>query len=209
MANSSEIFEKYTSGALNKPKIDKTGKDWIVEWIRSLAITSIWSYLFYIFLFSDQTVVSFLKIFDITNTEPWLIVLKCLSFLMFPIVFVIAIIFIIRTITTLSFFIFTDMKATDLKVTESEVRVYLYNGKTDIFSNQDIESISVLYNYRGVYVNSRNKKCSYTLPVEPAFIEQKIDLLRGFSKEVSSLESKEGNIRYVRYTINNKMQNQL
>lgn len=97
---------------------------------------------------------------------------------------------------------FPDVKAVNIETSEKNVILFLENGKTDSFSIENIQSIVLTYNYRGLYINSLNKKNSYSLPIEPIDIEQKIDVLTSLKKEVFFLESKEGNIRSVRYTKN-------
>ena len=142
--------------------------------------------------------------------EPWgirvpsilFIVQKMLAFLFFPIVALMIIIFIVRTLGIASSFMFPDVKAVNIETSEKNVILFLENGKTDSFSIENIQSIVLTYNYRGLYINSLNKKNSYSLPIEPIDIEQKIDVLTSLKKEVFFLESKEGNIRSVRYTKN-------
>ncbi|OHA21575.1 MAG: hypothetical protein A2W52_01885 [Candidatus Taylorbacteria bacterium RIFCSPHIGHO2_02_49_25] len=131
-----------------------------------------------------------------------LIVQKMLAFLFFPIVALMIIIFIVRTLGIASSFMFPDVKAVNIETSEKNVILFLENGKTDSFSIENIQSIVLTYNYRGLYINSLNKKNSYSLPIEPIDIEQKIDVLTSLKKEVFFLESKEGNIRSVRYTKN-------
>src|SRR3989338_2885092 len=131
-------LEKNISGLTEKPKIDKTTKDWVSEWFTSL-IRARKTPLILIGLFTGSFSLYFLEPFGITVS---------------PILPVIIFLFAVRAIALISHFIFTDIVAMSIETTERGITVVLKKGKKDTFPIKNIESILLLYNYRGVYINS-------------------------------------------------------
>lgn len=201
MENLRKNIEGYISGASDKPKIEKTTKDWISEWFSSLLHTRK-AGLTFIGLFTGSFVLYFLEPWGIAVPPILFIIQKMLAVLLFPIVSLMIFIFVIRTLGLASSFILPDIKAINIESSEKDITVFLENGKTDVFLIENIQSIILTYNFRGVYINYLNKKNVYTLSIEPVEIEKIIDVLGLPKKDVFFIDSKEGKIRSVRYTKN-------
>jgi hypothetical protein len=189
-------IESYISGSIDKKKIDKTKADWVREWFKSLfAFKNFAGLLFTLFY---GVVVIDLIFIKIPVPEVVRIILTGFAFIGFPILFLILVIFLIRTVSVAHMFMYPEIKAIDFEVERDKITFIREDGKRDSHSFDNIRNITLIYNWRGIHVHAE-KTIQYSLNLEPKDIEKMLNGQKYFLKQIFFLMSKEGYIRTVWY----------
>ena len=95
-------------------------------------------------------------------------------------------------------FLYPEIKATDFRLKKDRIIFTKENGEVDSYIFFDIRNLTINYQWRGIHVRAQ-KTVQYSLPFEPKIIEQKLDSQKYFYKQITFMNSKEGNIRTVWY----------
>lgn len=189
-----EKIENYLGGSIDKPNIDKTGFDFLKEWFNSfLTVRKL------IFLIIGLLGAKYVVDFFVAEFQLPIIIQKGLGVLLFPLVVVAVIIFIVRTIGLLMTLLLPDIKATDFIIDGSIITFFRSDGKKDIYALNETHNFILTCNFRGILIHATKRKETYSLMLDLKEIETKLDILSNFHKQVTFIQSREGNIRTVWY----------
>lgn len=189
-----EKIEEYLSGSINKPKIDKTRVDFLKEWFNSL-LTVRRLILLIVALFGAKYALDF---FVVKLSLP-VIFQKGLGFILFPLIVVAIIIFVARTIGLILTFLFPDIKGRDFFINNGVITFLRENGGKDEYKLSEVKNFILTYNFRGLLIRTIRGAKTYQLKFEPKEMEMKLDVIPDFHKQITSIQSREGNIRTVWY----------
>lgn len=187
----------YLTGSTSKPKIDKNFSDFLREWFNTLFTLKRLVYLL-IALLAAKYIIDF----SIIKFQLPAIFQIQIGVLLFPFVLLVAVVFIVRSIGLVAEVFFPSIKAKDFTIDDGGVTFLKLDGKEDYYAFDITERFILTYNTRGLYISTTKKGHFYTLTIDPKDIEVKLDTVSNskFNKEVSNIQSSEGDIRTVYYS---------